>query len=58
MNTIMADEYPIRPIAGDEYEAYRRVHHHAFNGGKAGPERWERSRRQFEADRSLAAFDR
>ncbi len=53
----MAERYPVRPIADDEYDAFRRVHHHAFNGGPSGPERAARSRRQFEADRSLAAFD-
>jgi predicted acetyltransferase len=57
MNTIMADEYPIRPVGDADYDAYRRVHHHAFNGGATAPERAARSRRQFEADRSLAAFD-
>jgi predicted acetyltransferase len=53
----MADEYPIRPIAAAEYEAFRRVHHHAFNGGPPGADRAARSRRQFEPDRSRAAFD-
>jgi predicted acetyltransferase len=57
MNTIMADEYPIRPVGDADYDAYRRVHHHAFNSGTPAPERAARSRRQFEADRSLAAFD-
>ena len=57
MNTIMADPYPIRPITADEYAGFRRVHEHAFNGGPASPARWARALRQFEPDRSLAAFD-
>ena len=31
--TIMADPYPIRPIASSEYAAYRLVHEHAFHNG-------------------------
>jgi predicted acetyltransferase len=57
MNTIMADPYPIRPIAADEYPFFRRVHDHAFNSGPASPVRWARALRQFEPERSLAAFD-
>ena len=57
MNSIMADPYPIRPITDDEYAHFRRVHEHAFNGGPAPPARGARLRRQFEAERSLAAFD-
>jgi predicted acetyltransferase len=57
MNTIMADPYPIRPITGEEYAGFRRVHQHAFNTGPASPARQERALRQFEADRSLAALD-
>ena len=57
MNTIMADPYPVRPIAADEYPFFRRVHDHAFNSGPASPERWARAVRQFEPERSLAAFD-
>jgi len=53
----MADQYVIRPIADDEYAAFRRVHDHSFNSGPAPAARWPRLRRQFEADRSLAAFD-
>jgi predicted acetyltransferase len=57
MNSIMADPYPIRPIAADEYAYFRRVHDHAFNRGPASPAFWARALRLFEPDRSLAAFD-
>jgi predicted acetyltransferase len=57
MKSIMAERYPVRPVAADEYDTYRRVHRHAFNSGPSGPERAARARRQFEADRSLGAFD-
>ena len=53
----MADQYVIRPISDDEYAAFRRVHDHSFNSGPAPAARWPRLRRQFEAERSLAAFD-
>jgi predicted acetyltransferase len=53
----MADQYAIRPISADEYAAFRRVHDHSFNSGPAPAARWPRLRRQFEAERSLAAFD-
>jgi predicted acetyltransferase len=53
----MADPYPIRPINNDEYAGFRRVQQHAFNSGPPSAERLERSLRQFELDRSLAAFD-
>ena len=53
----MADHYAIRPITGDEYAAFRRVHEHSFNSGPAPAARWPRMLRQFEADRSLGAFD-
>jgi predicted acetyltransferase len=53
----MADQYAIRPITDDEYAAFRRVHYHSFNTGPASAARWPRMLRQFEADRSLAAFD-
>ncbi len=53
----MADPYPIRPVTDDEYGAFRRVHDHAFNSGPARAADWPRMTRQFEADRSLAAFD-
>jgi predicted acetyltransferase len=57
MNSIMADPYSIRPITAEEYAAFRRVHDHAFNTGPVSPVRWARALRQFEPDRSLAAFD-
>jgi predicted acetyltransferase len=53
----MADPYPIRPITDDEYGAFRLVHDHAFNSGPALAATWPRMSRQFEAERSLAAFD-
>jgi predicted acetyltransferase len=57
MNTIMADPYPIRPITADEYPFFRRVQEHAFNVGPTSPVRSARALRQFEPERSLAAFD-
>ena len=57
MNTIMAEDYPIRPITADEYAVFRRVHAHAFNTAGASGARKERAVRQFEPDRSLAAID-
>jgi hypothetical protein len=56
MHSIMADPYPIRPIAVDEYAGFRRVREHAFNSGPASGARWARALRQFEPDRSLAAM--
>ncbi len=53
----MADQHAIRPISDDEYAAFRRVGEHSFNSGPAPAARWPRLRRQFEAERSLAAFD-
>jgi predicted N-acetyltransferase YhbS len=53
----MADPYPIRLITDDEYCAFRLVHDHAFNSGPARAATWPRMSRQFEAERSLAAFD-
>jgi predicted acetyltransferase len=53
----MTDPYPIRPINNDEYDAFRRVQQHAFNSGPPSASRLERGLRQFERDRSLAAFD-
>jgi predicted acetyltransferase len=53
----MTDPYPIRPINNDEYDAFRRVQGHAFNAGPASGARAERGIRQFEVERSLAAFD-
>jgi len=57
MNSIMADPFPIRPITAGEYADFRRVHDHAFNSGPVSAVRWARALRQFEPDRSLAAFD-
>ncbi len=57
MKPIMAEDYTIRPITVDELAAFRRVHQHAFNSGPSVGPRWERVRRQFEPDRSLAAID-
>jgi predicted acetyltransferase len=53
----MADQHAIRPITDDEYAAFRLVHEHSFNSGPAPAARWPRMRRQFEANRSLGAFD-
>jgi predicted acetyltransferase len=53
----MADQHAIRPITDDEYAGFRRVHDHAFNTGPATAASWPRIVRQFEAERSLAAFD-
>ena len=53
----MAEDYPIRPITGNQYAAFRRVHQHAFNAGPLSASAAERGLRQFEAERSLAAFD-
>jgi predicted acetyltransferase len=53
----MADPYPIRPITDDEYAVFRVVHEHAFNSGPSRAADLPRINRQFEADRSLAAFD-
>jgi predicted acetyltransferase len=53
----MADPFPLRPVTSDEYADFRRVHDHAFNSGPASPVRHARGLRQFEPERSLAAFD-
>ncbi len=54
----MADPHPIRPITTDEYAAeFGRVSSHAFNSGPSSPARRARGLRQFEPERSLAAFD-
>ena len=53
----MAEQSAIRPISDDEYVAFRRVQQHAFNTGPAPAANLPRVRRQFERDRSLAAFD-
>ncbi len=53
----MAEDYPIRPITGDEYASFRRVGAHAFAGGPPSPGRQANRQRLLEADRSLAAID-
>jgi predicted acetyltransferase len=53
----MADQCVIRPISDDQYVAFRRVQQHAFNTGPAPAASLPRVLRQFERDRSLAAFD-
>ncbi len=53
----MAEEFPIRPVTADEFASFRHVHEHAFNAGPPSAARWARGRRQFEPERSLAAFD-
>jgi predicted acetyltransferase len=55
--TIMADPYPIRPIADSEFAAYHAVDQHAFHGGPPRAAELPLIARLFEADRSLAAFD-
>lgn len=57
MNTIMAEDFPIRPVTPEEFASFRRVHDHAFNSGTAAPARLARAARMFEPDRSLAAVD-
>jgi predicted acetyltransferase len=53
----MSDPYPIRPMSPDEFDAFHLVDEHAFHGRPLTPRRREEHLRQFEADRSLAAFD-
>jgi predicted acetyltransferase len=53
----MADPFPIRPVTSDEFATLRHVHEHAFNTGPSSPARQARGLRQFEPERSLAAFD-
>ena len=53
----MAEDYPIRPLSVDELPAFKLVQQHAFNGARPAAAHVERARRQFEPDRSLAAFD-
>jgi predicted acetyltransferase len=53
----MADPYPIRPVTAEDYASFRWVFGHAFNSGPLPETRMARALRQFEADRSLAAFD-
>jgi predicted acetyltransferase len=53
----MTDPYPIRPITADEYAPFRVVQEHAFNSVPSRAADLPRMNRQFEAERSLAAFD-
>ena len=53
----MADPFPIRPVTADEFASFLHVHHHAFNAGPPSAARSARALRQFEQERSLAAFD-
>jgi predicted acetyltransferase len=54
----MADPFPMRAITVHEYDLFRQVGQHAFNaGGPVSAARRERGQRQFELERSLAAFD-
>lgn len=55
--TIMADQYPIRPITAGEFAAYHTVDEHAFHGGPPPERELPLIRRLFEPERSLAAFD-
>ncbi|HEY6496796.1 MAG TPA: GNAT family N-acetyltransferase [Trebonia sp.] len=53
----MADQFKIRPITSDEYGHFRLVQEHAFASGTASPGLSAITARQFEQERSLAAFD-
>jgi predicted acetyltransferase len=53
----MADRYPIRPVSAAEFDAYYLVDEHAFHNRPLTPQRRAEHLRQFEAERSLAAFD-
>jgi len=53
----MADPYPLRPVQAEEFDAYYAVDAHAFHNGPLTPRKREQRLRQFEADRSLGAFD-
>jgi predicted acetyltransferase len=53
----MAERYPLRPIAPDEFGAYCEVPVLAFNDTEPVDEVIEQERVVFEFDRSLAAFD-
>ncbi|MBV9857722.1 MAG: GNAT family N-acetyltransferase [Streptosporangiaceae bacterium] len=54
----MAHPYPIRPVTDDEFDAFFAVNEHAFHGGPMTESERPLVRARFEADRSLAAFDR
>jgi predicted acetyltransferase len=53
----MTENYPIRPIAEGEFDAFHRVDEHAFQGSPPAPQRRSQILARFEFDRSLAAFD-
>src|SRR5260370_3988622 len=53
----MADPYPIRPAAPEEFDAFYAVDTHAFHGRPMTDKRRAEVMRLFEFDRSLAAFD-
>jgi predicted acetyltransferase len=53
----MAERYPLRPIAPDEFGAYCEVPAQAFNDTEFPAEGIEQERVVFEFDRSIAAFD-
>ena len=53
----MADPYPIRPIGPDDFDALHAVDQHAFYGRPLPDKQRAQIMRQFEFDRSLAAFD-
>jgi predicted acetyltransferase len=53
----MADPYPIRPAAPEEFDAFYAVDMHAFHGRPMTDKRRAEVMRLFEFDRSLAAFD-
>jgi predicted acetyltransferase len=53
----MADPYPIRPAAPEEFDAFYAVDMHAFHGRLMTDKRRAEVMRLFEFDRSLAAFD-
>jgi predicted acetyltransferase len=53
----MADRYPIRPIAEAEFDEFSLADQHAFHEGPPSAHRRARVLREFEFDRSLAAFD-
>src|SRR5260370_35827767 len=53
----MADAYPIRGAAPEEFDAFYAVDTHAFHGRPMTDKRRAEVMRLFEFDRSLAAFD-
>jgi predicted acetyltransferase len=53
----MAEPYPIRPVTHDEFTAFHAVDEHAFHSGPPPERELPLTRRLFEVERSLAAFD-